>query len=140
MWPTRRAADCHSWSQSWPSRDPPIRLLVADTHGVVKLKRIQLPTFVNARSARRRGAATSGRFVLTLPYMALLRFAPSPTGALHLGGLRTALYNFLYARKVGGKWILRIEDTDTVSLCVHLEVQMSLNLCHVGTNSTWGRG
>jgi len=45
--------------------------------------------------------------------MALLRFAPSPTGALHLGGLRTALYNFLYARKVGGKWILRIEDTDT---------------------------
>ncbi|KAI0327285.1 glutamyl-tRNA synthetase [Cubamyces sp. BRFM 1775] len=42
----------------------------------------------------------------------LLRFAPSPTGALHLGGLRTALYNFLYARKTGGKWILRIEDTD----------------------------
>ncbi|TCD68577.1 Glutamate--tRNA ligase mitochondrial [Steccherinum ochraceum] len=45
--------------------------------------------------------------------MTLLRFAPSPTGALHLGGLRTALYNFLYARKVGGKWILRLEDTDT---------------------------
>ncbi|KAJ7494607.1 hypothetical protein B0H11DRAFT_2276807 [Mycena galericulata] len=44
--------------------------------------------------------------------MALLRFAPSPTGPLHLGGLRTALYNHLYARKNGGKWILRIEDTD----------------------------
>ena len=44
----------------------------------------------------------------------LLRFAPSPTGALHLGGLRTALYNYLYARKTGGKWILRIEDTDRV--------------------------
>ncbi|OSX68032.1 hypothetical protein POSPLADRAFT_1043192 [Postia placenta MAD-698-R-SB12] len=44
--------------------------------------------------------------------MVLLRFAPSPTGALHLGGLRTALYNYLYARKLGGKWILRIEDTD----------------------------
>ncbi|GBE78569.1 glutamyl-tRNA synthetase [Sparassis latifolia] len=42
----------------------------------------------------------------------LLRFAPSPTGALHLGGLRTALYNYLYARKLGGKWILRVEDTD----------------------------
>jgi len=41
-----------------------------------------------------------------------LRFAPSPTGALHLGGLRTALYNHLYARKLKGKWILRIEDTD----------------------------
>lgn len=48
--------------------------------------------------------------------MVLLRFAPSPTGALHLGGLRTALYNYLYARKVGGKWLLRIEDTDTVSV------------------------
>jgi len=46
--------------------------------------------------------------------MVLLRFAPSPTGALHLGGLRTALFNHLYARKLGGKWLLRIEDTDTV--------------------------
>ncbi|KAJ3795867.1 glutamyl-tRNA synthetase [Lentinula aff. detonsa] len=45
--------------------------------------------------------------------MVLLRFAPSPTGPLHLGGLRMALYNHLYARKLGGKWILRIEDTDT---------------------------
>ncbi|KAL4069213.1 hypothetical protein J3A83DRAFT_4095337 [Scleroderma citrinum] len=44
--------------------------------------------------------------------MVLLRFAPSPTGALHLGGLRTALYNYLYAKKLGGQWILRIEDTD----------------------------
>ncbi len=40
------------------------------------------------------------------------RFAPSPTGFMHLGGLRTALYNYLYARKMGGKFILRIEDTD----------------------------
>ncbi|KAF9073944.1 hypothetical protein BDP27DRAFT_1317719 [Rhodocollybia butyracea] len=44
--------------------------------------------------------------------MVLLRFAPSPTGPLHLGGLRMALYNHLYARRLGGKWILRIEDTD----------------------------
>ncbi|MEO6132412.1 MAG: glutamate--tRNA ligase family protein, partial [Saprospiraceae bacterium] len=44
--------------------------------------------------------------------MTRLRFAPSPTGALHIGGIRTALYNYLLARKTGGKFILRIEDTD----------------------------
>ena len=41
-----------------------------------------------------------------------LRFAPSPTGYLHIGGVRTALFNWLYARKIGGRLILRIEDTD----------------------------
>jgi glutamyl-tRNA synthetase len=43
---------------------------------------------------------------------ARVRFAPSPTGFLHLGGLRTALFNWLYARHTGGQFILRIEDTD----------------------------
>ncbi len=41
-----------------------------------------------------------------------VRFAPSPTGYLHVGGARTALYNWLYARKEGGAFVLRIEDTD----------------------------
>ncbi|HEY6950972.1 MAG TPA: glutamate--tRNA ligase, partial [Bacteroidota bacterium] len=41
-----------------------------------------------------------------------VRFAPSPTGYLHVGGLRTALYNYLFARNQGGKFVLRIEDTD----------------------------
>ena len=40
------------------------------------------------------------------------RFAPSPTGFLHIGGGRTALFNWLYARRFGGKMLLRIEDTD----------------------------
>ncbi len=40
------------------------------------------------------------------------RFAPSPTGFLHIGGGRTALFNWLYAKKTGGKMLLRIEDTD----------------------------
>ena len=40
------------------------------------------------------------------------RFAPSPTGFLHIGGARTALFNWLYARGRGGKFLLRIEDTD----------------------------
>lgn len=41
-----------------------------------------------------------------------VRFAPSPTGGLHIGGVRTALYNYLFAKKHGGDFILRIEDTD----------------------------
>ena len=45
-----------------------------------------------------------------------LRFAPSPTGGLHLGGVRTVLYNYLFARQHGGEFILRIEDTDQTRL------------------------
>ena len=44
--------------------------------------------------------------------MPRVRFAPSPTGFLHVGGARTALFNWLYARSQGGTFILRIEDTD----------------------------
>jgi glutamyl-tRNA synthetase len=44
--------------------------------------------------------------------MSITRFAPSPTGYLHIGGLRTALYNYLWAKKTGGEFKLRIEDTD----------------------------
>ena len=45
-----------------------------------------------------------------------MRYAPSPTGALHLGGARTALFNYLYARQKGGQFLLRIEDTDRARL------------------------
>lgn len=51
------------------------------------------------------GASTENMAVVT-------RFAPSPTGYLHIGGARTALYNWLYAKRMGGKFLLRIEDTD----------------------------
>lgn len=43
-----------------------------------------------------------------------VRYAPSPTGDLHIGGLRTALYNYLFAKANQGKFLLRIEDTDKV--------------------------
>ena len=50
-----------------------------------------------------------------------LRFAPSPTGYLHVGGLRTALYNFFYSQKSKGELILRIEDTDQNRLVKNAE-------------------
>ena len=46
--------------------------------------------------------------------MTTTRFAPSPTGYIHVGNLRTALFNFMIARKAGGRFILRIDDTDPV--------------------------
>ncbi|MDE1938566.1 MAG: glutamate--tRNA ligase [Alphaproteobacteria bacterium] len=49
---------------------------------------------------------------MTENHKPVLRFAPSPTGMLHIGGARTALFNWLYARHTGGKFLLRIEDTD----------------------------
>src|SRR2546421_592799 len=45
-----------------------------------------------------------------------VRYAPSPTGALHLGGARTALFNYLFARRQAGQFLLRIEDTDRARL------------------------
>jgi glutamyl-tRNA synthetase len=48
--------------------------------------------------------------------MVRVRFAPSPTGYLHVGGLRTALYNYLLARRLGGQFLLRVEDTDQARL------------------------
>jgi glutamyl-tRNA synthetase len=65
-----------------------------------------------------------------------VRFAPSPTGYLHVGGLRTALYNYLFAKKHGGTYTLRIEDTDQkryVEGAVESLVQ-SLDVMHVGAD------
>ena len=57
--------------------------------------------------------------ILVINYMTTInkvktRFAPSPTGDLHIGGLRTALYSYLFAKKNNGKFVLRIEDTDQI--------------------------
>ncbi|KAJ1959131.1 Glutamyl-tRNA synthetase, partial [Dimargaris xerosporica] len=62
-----------------------------------------------------RAQAWTTKVYLTRWYRALhtrVRFAPSPTGDLHLGGLRTALYNYLFAEHNQGQLIVRIEDTD----------------------------
>src|SRR6267378_1254179 len=58
--------------------------------------------------------ALSAKVDFTIPPMPAprVRFAPSPTGYLHVGGARTALFNWLFARRLGGVFVLRIEDTD----------------------------
>jgi glutamyl-tRNA synthetase len=60
-----------------------------------------------------------------------VRFAPSPTGPLHIGGLRTALFNYLFARKNGGTFVLRIEDTDQTRFVPGAEdyIQEALEWC-----------
>lgn len=65
--------------------------------------------------------------------MVRVRFAPSPTGPLHIGGVRTALYNYLFARKHGGKMILRIEDTDQTRFVPGAEayIMESLKWCGI---------
>lgn len=67
-----------------------------------------------------------------------VRFAPSPTGYLHVGGARTALFNWLYARKNGGKFILRIEDTDTERSTRESEEMIMRDLKWLGLN--WDEG
>jgi glutamyl-tRNA synthetase len=61
-----------------------------------------------------------------------VRFAPSPTGALHIGGLRTALYNYLFARRHGGAMILRIEDTDQARFVPGAEAYIKEALAWIG--------
>ncbi len=70
--------------------------------------------------------------------MIVTRFAPSPTGYLHIGGARTALFNWLLARKTGGKFIVRIEDTDTKRNTPTATAQVINDLKWLGLN--WDEG
>lgn len=67
-----------------------------------------------------------------------VRFAPSPTGNLHVGGARTALFNWLYAKKMGGKFILRVEDTDAARSTRESEDAMVRDLKWLGLD--WDEG
>jgi len=70
--------------------------------------------------------------------MVVTRFAPSPTGYLHIGGARTALFSWLYARRTGGKFILRIEDTDLKRNTPTATKQVISDLRWLGIN--WDEG
>ncbi len=72
--------------------------------------------------------------------MTRVRFAPSPTGPLHIGGVRTALYCFLFAKKMGGKMLLRIEDTDQGRFVPGAEQYIIDALNWAGINIDEGQG
>src|SRR5688572_1114919 len=67
-----------------------------------------------------------------------VRYAPSPTGHAHIGGARTALYNYLLARKTGGQFLLRIEDTDAKRSRPVYEQELMDSLHWLGI--TWDEG
>ncbi len=72
-----------------------------------------------------------------------VRFAPSPTGALHIGGVRTALFNYLFAKKHGGTFVLRVEDTDQARFVDGAEeyIKQSLAWCGLQPDeSPWNEG
>ncbi len=66
--------------------------------------------------------------------MVITRFAPSPTGKLHVGGARTALFNYLYSKKQNGKFLLRIEDTDKERSKMEFQNQIISSLKWLGIN------
>lgn len=70
--------------------------------------------------------------------MNVVRFAPSPTGFVHIGSLRTALYNYLYAKKTGGRYLLRVEDTDQTRLVDGALEGMLNAMAWAGINHTEG--
>ena len=71
-----------------------------------------------------------------------VRFAPSPTGPLHIGGVRTALYNYLFAKKHGGEFLLRVEDTDQKRYVKGAEdyILEALNWCGIMPTEGVGAG
>ena len=71
-----------------------------------------------------------------------VRFAPSPTGPLHLGGVRTALYNYLFAKKHGGEFLLRLEDTDQTRFVSGAEQYIldALRWCKIEVDEGLGKG
>ena len=66
------------------------------------------------------------------------RFAPSPTGFLHIGGARTALYNWAFTRRAGGRFVLRIEDTDRARSTAESEAAVLGGLAWLGID--WDEG
>jgi len=106
---------------------------------VVRPLRLVSPTALRSTVARSFGKKVR-RSALTMSAEApvRVRFAPSPTGSLHVGGARTALFNWLKARQAGGSFVLRIEDTDTARSTRASEESMKADLRWLGLD--WDEG
>ncbi|OUS48355.1 putative glutamate-tRNA ligase [Ostreococcus tauri] len=87
---------------------------------------------------RRRDAVVGARAIAGAGETVRVRFAPSPTGSLHVGGARTALFNYLFARRHGGEFVLRVEDTDTARSTRASEESMMEDLRWLGLD--WDEG
>jgi len=85
-----------------------------------------------------RGNEAAGGSAVTLDQTVRVRFAPSPTGTLHIGSARTALYNFLFARRHGGSFALRVDDTDAARSDAGLEASIMADLRWLGL--VWDEG
>jgi len=79
---------------------------------LITVDSFRLASFARFKSSAKKSVRTTGTSLHAAMQPVRVRFAPSPTGSLHVGGARTALYNWLLARKTNGSFIIRVEDTD----------------------------
>src|SRR3546814_18633137 len=78
----------------------------------ISVRNTEAPPLISSPSARTICRHRVAKAAIGAPMTVTTRFAPSPTGTLHLGNVSTALHNWLWARKHGGRFLLRIADTD----------------------------
>lgn len=102
---------------------------------------LKFPLWSTSIRGRRGAKLSTSRSQSTPPSSEVrVRFAPSPTGSLHIGGARTALFNWLYARKYGGKFIVRVEDTDEARSTRASEESIIRDITWLGLNIDEGPG
>ncbi|KAK5167500.1 Glutamate--tRNA ligase mitochondrial [Saxophila tyrrhenica] len=132
---------CSRCSLLQQRRPAPLKSAQVSSLGTGKYNTRQGPVraFSSCAEARSKDTANRPRRRTLLPQTpARTRFAPSPTGHLHIGGLRTALFSYLLAKRTGGQLLLRIEDTDQKRLVPGAEAQIYKDLQWAGLQ--WDEG
>ena len=111
------------------------RSVIADKSGFPKIQKSRNPKIQKSQ-------VLPSNYFCSMDKKVRVRFAPSPTGGLHLGGVRTVLYNYLFARKHGGAFVLRIEDTDQSRFVPGAEeyIMETLRWCGMEPDESPGKG